>query len=119
MGLGGANAVRAYPEGEAYVDQGYLVNLEARLSLPRFSELMLGQTQLVGFIDSGTGRLSKAPWDEGRNHRTLSGGGLGVNWFAPSSFVVKAYYAHTIGAAAATSAPDRDSRFWINAIKYF
>jgi hemolysin activation/secretion protein len=119
MGLGGANAVRAYPEGEAYVDQGYLVNLEARLSLPRFSELLSGQTQLVGFLDSGTGRLSKAPWDEGRNHRTLSGGGLGVNWLAPSSFVVKAYYAHTIGAATATSAPDKDSRFWINAIKYF
>jgi hemolysin activation/secretion protein len=119
MGLGGANAVRAYPEGEAYVDQGYLVNLEARLSLPRFSELMSGQVQLVGFVDSGTGRLSKDPWDEGRNHRTLSGGGLGVNWLTPSSFVVKAYYAHTIGAAAATSAPDKDGRFWINAIKYF
>jgi len=119
MGLGGANAVRAYPEGEAYVDQGYLVNLEVRLSLPRFSEFMSGQVQLVGFLDSGAGRLRKDPWDEGRNHRTLSGGGLGVNWLMPSSFVVKAYYAHTIGAAAATSAPDKDSRFWINAIKYF
>jgi len=32
---------------------------------------------------------------------------------------VKASYAHKIGAAAATSVPDSDSRFWINAAKYF
>lgn len=119
MGLGGANAVRAYPEGEAYVDQGYLLNLEARLLLPKFVEGMPGQMQLVSFLDSATGRLSKDPWSEGRNRRTLSGGGLGVNWFEPAGFVVKAYYAHTLGAAAATSAPDSDSRFWINAVKYF
>jgi hemolysin activation/secretion protein len=119
MGLGGANAVRAYPEGEAYVDQGYLLNLEARMSLPKFVELMPGQLQLVGFLDSGTGRPNKNPWDAGQNRRTLSGGGLGFNWFEGSQFAVKAYYARKIGAAAATSAPDADSRFWINAVKYF
>lgn len=119
MGLGGASAVRAYPEGEAYVNQGYLVNLEARLSLPQFFELVPGQMQLVGFLDSGSGRLAKDPWGEGDNHRTLSGGGLGVNWLEPTSFLVKAYYAHTIGAAASTSAPDKDGRFWISAVRYF
>ena len=33
--LGGANGVRAYPEGEAHGDQGYLMTLELRQTLPR------------------------------------------------------------------------------------
>lgn len=119
MGLGGANAVRAYPEGEAYVDQGYLVNLEARMPLPNVSGFIPGQLQLVSFFDSGTGRLSKDPWSAGRNSRTLSGGGLGVNWFAASGFTVKAYYAQKFSGGAATSAPDADQRFWLSAVKYF
>ena len=119
MGLGGANAVRAYPEGEAYVDQGLMLNVEARLALPKPFVRMPGEWQLVGFVDSGTGRTNKTPWSEERNRRTLSGGGLGLNWFDARRFVVKAYYAHTMGAAAATSAPDKDSRFWISAVEYF
>lgn len=120
MGLGGANAVRAYPEGETYVDQGYLFNLEARMPLPNVIDYNVpGQLQLVGFFDSGTGRLSKDSWGTGRNSRTLSGGGLGLNWFEAGSFTVKAYYAHKLGGGAATSAPDSDNRFWISAVKYF
>ncbi len=119
MGLGGANAVRAYPEGEAYVDQGLVMNLEARVLLPKPLDLMPGQWQVVGFLDSGTGRPNRSAWDAARNRRTLSGGGLGLNWFAAGDFTVKASYAHKIGAAAATSVPDSDSRFWINAAKYF
>lgn len=119
MGLGGASAVRAYPEGEAYVDQGYVLNLEARIPLPNVIDLMPGQLQLVGFFDSGTGRISKDPWSAGRNRRTLSGGGLGLNWFDSSGFTVKTYYAHKFSGGAATSAPDSDHRFWVSAVKYF
>lgn len=118
-GLGGADAVRAYPEGEAYVDEGYVVNVEARLALPKLSVSTPGDWQVVGFVDTGSGRTDKDPWMAGRNRRTLSGGGLGLNWFDTRSFAIKAYYAHTMGAAKATSAPDKDSRFWINAVKYF
>lgn len=118
-GLGGADAVRAYPEGESYVDEGYVVNLEARIALPKLFFGLPGTWQAVGFLDSGTGNASKDPWSEGRNRRTLSGGGVGLNWFDARGFRVNAYYAHTIGAAEATSAPDKDSRFWIGGIKYF
>jgi hemolysin activation/secretion protein len=118
-GLGGASAVRAYPEGEAYVDQGYVVSLEARLALPTMFVGMPGHWQVIAFMDSGSGRASKDPWSTQRNRHTLSGGGLGLNWFDARSFALKASYAHTIGAAEATSAPDEDGRFWINAIKYF
>ncbi len=119
MGLGGANAVRAYPEGEAYVDQGYLLNLEARIPLPNVIALLPGQLQLVSFFDGGTGRLNKDPWSAGRNRRTLSGGGLGLNWFDASGFTVKTYYAHKFSGGVATSAPDSNHRFWISAVKYF
>ncbi|MEJ0037761.1 MAG: ShlB/FhaC/HecB family hemolysin secretion/activation protein [Gammaproteobacteria bacterium] len=119
MGLGGSTSVRAYPEGESYVDQGYVLNVEARVLLPAFTDRMPGSLQAVGFADTGTGRLSKDPWSAGENTRTLSGGGIGLNWLGASGFAVKAYYAHKIGAAAATSVPDSDSRIGVSAVKYF
>lgn len=119
MELGGANGVRAYPEGEAYADQGYVLNLEARALLPRLSERQWGQMQLVGFIDTGTVTLNKNPWASGQNRRTLSGVGVGLNWADNDNFVVKAYYALKLGNADATSAPDKSGRFWLQAAKYF
>ncbi|MDL2356048.1 MAG: ShlB/FhaC/HecB family hemolysin secretion/activation protein [Pseudomonadota bacterium] len=120
MELGGMYAVRAYPEGEAYADQGYLLTLEARLDLPRSSAAQQGQLQLIGFVDSGSVTLNKNPWTSGSNHRTLSGAGIGLNWTDNrDNFVVRAYYAHKLGNAVATSAPDSSGRFWIQAVKYF
>ncbi|MFJ7566474.1 ShlB/FhaC/HecB family hemolysin secretion/activation protein [Herminiimonas sp. NPDC097707] len=119
MGLGGANGVRAYPEGEAYADQGYVLNLEVRALLPRLSERQSGQMQLIGFVDTGTATLNKNPWVAGQNRRTLSGAGVGFNWVDNDNFVVKAYYARKLGNATAMSAPDKTGRFWLQAAKYF
>ena len=111
MGMGGPYAVRAYPVGEAYADEGYVVNLEARLLLPKFSERMPGQMHLVGFVDSGSVTLDKNPWTAGDNHRTLSGAGVGLTWADYNNFVVNLYWAQT-GQRVATSAPDKSGRFW-------
>lgn len=119
IGLGGANGVRAYPEGEAYGDQGYLLNLEVRKVLPKFSERMSGQVLLIAFADTGSVTLNKTPWSSGQNRRTLSGTGIGVNWINDNDFILKAYYAHKVGNAKAVSAPDEQNRFWIQGIKYF
>lgn len=119
MELGGVNAVRAYPEGEAYADQGYVLNLEVRALLPRLSERQSGQMQLIGFVDTGTVTLNKNPWIGGENRRTLSGVGIGLNWADNDNFVVKAYYARKLGNATAMSAPDETGRFWLQAAKYF
>ena len=119
MQLGGINGVRAYPEGEAYADQGYLLTLEARFLVPRFSEQFPGQLQLFGFVDTGRVSLNKNPWDLRDNHRTLSGAGIGLNWSAANNFVVKTSYARKLGSATATSAPDKSGRFWVQAVKYF
>jgi hemolysin activation/secretion protein len=112
-------AVRAYPEGEAYADEGYVLTLEARLTLPRFSESMPGQWQLIGFVDTGTVTTSKSPWGTAANSRTLSGAGVGLNWSETNNFMVRMYYAVKLGNETATSAPDASSRFWIQAVNYF
>lgn len=114
MELGGMYAVRAYPEGEGYGDEGVVVNLEARMQVPKFSEKMPGQLQLIGFVDAGTVRAHNAG-----NRRNLSGAGVGLNWSETNNFMVRAYYAVKIGDEAATSAPDKSGRFWIQAVKYF
>ncbi|WP_196869929.1 ShlB/FhaC/HecB family hemolysin secretion/activation protein [Polaromonas sp. CG_9.11] len=119
MSLGGMNGVRAYPEGEAYADQGYLLTLEARMQLPKLAEQMPGQLQLVGFVDTGSVTLSKNPWTTGDNRRTLSGAGVGLNWSEYNNFMVRTYYARKLGSGTATSAPDKSGRFWIQAVKYF
>lgn len=117
--LGGMNAVRAYPEGEAYADQGYVLSLEARLQLPKFTAAQSGQVQLVAFADTGTVTRDKDPWALGPNKRTLSGAGVGIVWSEHNNYLVRAYYARKLGNEMATSAPDRSGRFWIQAVKYF
>ncbi len=119
MELGGMNAVRAYPEGEAYADQGYVLSVEARLLLAPLSPAQRGQVQLLAFVDSGSVERDKQPWTSGANRRTLSGAGVGAVWSEANNFMVRAYYARKLGSELATSAPDRSGRFWIQAVKYF
>ena len=118
MELGGMNAVRAYPEGEAFADEGYVATLEARMQLPKFSSLP-GHLELVGFVDTGTVTLHRNPWIEGQNRRTLSGAGVGLNWGEAGNFLVRTSYAWKLGNEKALSSPDKSGRFWIQAIKYF
>ena len=118
MGIGGVGGVRAYPGGEAYGDQGYVLNLELRQNLTAFSSLP-GQLQVLAFADTGTVKLNRDAWSAGENRRTLSGAGVGVTWTGANALVLKAYYAHKLGNAKATSAPDAAGRFWLQAVKYF
>jgi cell division septation protein DedD len=119
MELGGMYAVRAYPEGEAYADEGFVGTLEARLLLPRFYERLPGQMHLIGFFDSGSVTVNKNPWTTEPNSRTLSGAGIGFNWMEYNNFSMKAYYALKVGSETAKSAPDKSGRFWIQLVKYF
>lgn len=119
MALGGAYAVRAYPEGEAYGDQGYVANVEARFLLPNFSDTMPGRLQLVGFVDIGEVTLAKDPWYPGPNRAKRKGYGAGIIWSNPNDFLVTASYARKLGNQPATSAPDRSGRFWLQFVKLF
>ena len=119
MELGGMNGVRAYPQGEAAGDEGYLLNVEARYLLPKFSETLPGQMHLIGFVDHGSITINKEPWFAGSNKRKLSAAGLGLTWSDPGNFALRMYYARKLGSEKAISAPDKSGRFWIQAVKYF
>ena len=118
MALGGMDGVRAYPQGEAFGDEGYLLNLEARLLLPK-AEKLPGRMHLIGFVDAGSVTINKNPWAAGLNQRNLAAYGVGLTWNEPGNFLVRMYYARKLGNEAAVSAPDRSGRFWIQAVKYF
>lgn len=119
MELGGVYGVRAYPEGEAFADEGYLATLEARMAVPGWSERMPGQLQLVGFADIGSVRINKDPWLPGDNTRTLSAAGVGLTWADEHNLVVKVSYAHRLGDERAFSAPDHSGRVWVQVSKLF
>ena len=118
MGIGGVGGVRAYPGGEAYGDQGYVLNLEVRQNVTAFTAFP-GQLQVLAFADTGTVKLNRDAWSAGENRRTLSGAGVGVTWTGANALLLKAYYAHKLGNAKATSEPDAAGRFWLQAVKYF
>jgi len=119
MELGGAYGVRAYPEGEAYGDQGYILTLEARLRLAALSRRTLGEWQAAVFVDNGSVTLNRSAWAPGPNRRTLSAAGVGLTWANPRSFVVKVSYAVKLGDQPALSAPDRSGRLWVQLSKFF
>jgi hemolysin activation/secretion protein len=118
MELGGMNGVRAYPEGEAYADEGALLTLELRKQLD-LSAQAAGQVHLAAFIDAGTVKLHHQAWAAGDQRRHLSGAGVGVYWTQARDFAVKAFYARKLGSEASTSAPDKSGRFWVQGVKYF
>jgi len=117
--LGGAYGVRAYPEGEAYGDHGYVATLEARLLLNRRDQGLPGQFQLIGFVDAGKVQFAQDRWFPGSNHAVLSGVGAGLTWFGPYDFIVRASYARKLSDAKFTSQPDKDGRAWFQISKLF
>lgn len=119
MELGGAYAVRAYPEGEAYGDQGYVATVEARLGLGQWTGSLPGQFELIGFADTGEVDFAQDPWFAGPNHARRSGIGVGLNWFAPDDLMVRVSYARRLNDQIATSGPDERGRAWFQVVKLF
>jgi hemolysin activation/secretion protein len=73
MYLGGVNAVRAYPQGEAGGDDGWLLNAEVRHTL-------MDKVQGVAFYDAGSVSVNHNAYVVGAaNTRSLAGAGVGVN----------------------------------------
>lgn len=119
MELGGAYAVRAYPEGEAYGDQGYVATVEARLALDQWTSSLPGRFQLIGFVDTGEVDFARDRWFPGPNHARRSGYGAGLVWSGPDDLMVRASYARRLGAQVATSGPDASGRAWFQIVKLF
>ncbi|MCV2359151.1 ShlB/FhaC/HecB family hemolysin secretion/activation protein [Paucibacter sp. TC2R-5] len=110
--LGGAQGVRAYPQGEAACDDAWLLNLELRLDLsPAW--------QLSALFDAGAGRLSHNPiQNSSRNQARLSGLGFGANFSGPSGLSWITSLAWRTGPAP-LSDQDRSPRLWTSAQQTF
>jgi hemolysin activation/secretion protein len=74
--LGGANAIRAYPQGEASGDEGLRATVELRQTLS-------ANLQGIAFYDWGNVKTSKNPFGaaaaSNSNSRSLGGAGIGLN----------------------------------------
>ena len=105
MSLGGFNGIRAYPEGEATGDQGWLGSVELRYRA-------MQNLQLLGFYDAGGVEVNRNPYIKRKNGMHLSGSGIGanVNWRA---FSLKTSVAWRAGSPVPISDTDRNPRVWV------
>lgn len=104
--LGGSAAVRAYPQGEAPVDDGWLGTIELRYS-------PAANWQASVFNDAAQGKLQHAPIKSTDNQRRLSGAGVGVIYADTGGLTVQATLAWRTGEAP-TSDTDRSPRGWVS-----
>ncbi len=118
MELGGVNAVRAYPEGEAYGDQGAVGNVEARFDLAPWDFALGGRPQLIAFVDGGRVFGNRNNWTGVGDRRTLGGAGLGFSLAADRNYALKLLWAHKVDSGPALSQADSPSRFWVQLVKY-
>ncbi len=119
MQLGGAYGVRAYPEGEGFGDQGYILTAEARLRLAGLSSAVPGDVSLVAFVDHGGVTFNRNRFSPADNSTSLSGAGGGITWAGNGDFQVRASYAHRLGSKRVTSGPDASGQFWFQVSKLF
>lgn len=112
ISLGGVYGVRAYPQGEASGDQGWLANLELRYA-------PTDAWQLSTFLDHGAVRVNKNVWSDGENHRSLSAAGVGARWATRGGWQISTVAAWALGNADAQSDVDRSPRVWGQVVRFF
>ncbi len=110
LSLGGTYGVRAYGQGAATGDEGWLANVEARYSFTN-------QLQVFALVDHGEVDVNKNPWEAGNNERSLSGAGLGVRWQS-RSLKINATVAAPINKDD-TVTGDQDTQVWAQAVWSF
>ncbi|MBI5658622.1 MAG: ShlB/FhaC/HecB family hemolysin secretion/activation protein [Nitrosomonadales bacterium] len=118
--LGGPNAVRAYPVGEAVGDEGVVVNAEIRWNVPQ-TPFMLN-----GFIDFGHAQLHKTPTaadiTQGNPaYRNVLGYGLGLNVGKQNNYLLRTSVAWRSDRKDSAPVADRDRspRAWVQLTKWF
>lgn len=72
MSLGGASGVRAYPNGEALGDLGWITQLELRKAIGKYAPYV--------FVDAGGIRVNESPASGQNNVRNIGGGGVGLRY---------------------------------------
>ncbi|RFC44524.1 MAG: Hemolysin activation/secretion protein [Verrucomicrobia bacterium] len=72
MSLGGASGVRAFPNGEALGDTGWMTQLELRKTLGKYTP--------YAFVDAGGIQVNQSPTAGQDNTRNLGGAGVGLRY---------------------------------------
>jgi hemolysin activation/secretion protein len=116
MIAGGPYSVRAYNMGAISGDSGYSETIELRHDVNKY---FLGQWQAVAFVESAQVTVNHMPWTTGTNTATLSGAGVGLNWFGPKQFSARGYIAKPIGATPDLVADAGSVRAWLVLNKAF
>ena len=104
--LGGVNGVRAYPQGEAYGDEGWLVRADWRYAV-------MDNWNIGAGYDTGGVKTNRKPWLQDKNSEHRRGYAL----FAEGTIGpvdLQATVAWRDGSKA-QSAADRSPRFWVQA----
>jgi hemolysin activation/secretion protein len=114
--LGGPFGVRAYPQGEAAGDDGFVFTAELRY---RVQHAWAEGMELVALFDYGESRIEHQAPASGSNRRTLSGAGLGMNFSSGSDWLLRAAWSWHTGREPATSDTPRSGRGWLQLAKFF
>lgn len=113
MQLGGVNGVRAYPSGEALVDNGVIGTLELGYQLT-------DNVIVAGFVDAAIGEQHKSPLvTDLNNTKQLSGVGAKVDWQLSDSVVFSSSIAWRTDSAPTSDERDLEPRFWLQLVKHF
>jgi hemolysin activation/secretion protein len=129
MYLGGAEAVRAYPSGEAGGSNAFIVNLEVNRTIG--DSFTAGLFYDYGYVrqyvsdrNASTGQPLVLGADE--NRVRLRGGGLSLVWEGASGFTVTSSVSRRIGANPNRSVTGKDSNgrgektfFWLQGMARF
>lgn len=112
--LGGANGVRAFPQGEAIGDQGYLASVEYRHN---FNDSL----QAAMFYDAGSVTINREVFDAAAmNKRSLSGLGLGFNAVLAGADIKASLAWRTSGEVLSVPASaSKSPTLWVRASKPF
>ena len=114
--LGGPFGVRAYPQGEAAGDDGFVFSAELRY---RVQQARLQAMELVALFDYGESQVEHTAFSAGTNRRTLSGAGVGMNFTEGSDWLLRAVWSWRTGHEPATSDTPRSARGWLQLAKFF
>jgi hemolysin activation/secretion protein len=106
FGLGGATGVRAYPEGEAFGDAGWLAQLELRYASGDFSP--------YAFYDAGHVKINAKPWASGSNTRHIGGPGVGLRYRHEGWSVDAAAAWRTQGGKPESDRREFHSALWVS-----
>jgi len=104
--LGGTNGVRAFAEGEASGDEGWISSLAWNYALCDFAQSSV-------FYDTGSTKINHTAFNNDENRRTLSGIGFGLNITLPKVLLKAAIAWRTEGESK--SSPDHLPRLWLQA----